>query len=151
MAPGTANRSIFCPAGLLACLAWVAPAVAEDTLLIGGETVTVSRTDCLKITKHVPAADVEYQPGVDVHGRPVAPADVEGSSSVKVPENFTIDITVELDARFGMPATPDFYKPEANIGVVTVEGDQAYFNGQPLATESVNELAEICRKLTKTK
>lgn len=126
------------------------PAAAADTLQIGGETITISRTDCLEIVKHVPAPDVAYQPGVDVRGKPVVPADVGGSPAIKVPENFTIDITVKLDERFGMPATPDLYKPEANIGVVTVEGDKAYFNGQPLATESINELAEICRKLTKT-
>jgi hypothetical protein len=53
--------------------------------------------------------------------------------------------------RFGILVTPDLYKPEANIGVVTVKGDKDYFNGQPLATESINELAEICRKLIKTK
>lgn len=128
---------------LLACLVCAGPAAAD--------TVTVNRTDCLKIVKHVPATDVAYQPGVDVHGKPVVSADVEGSVSVTVPKDFTIDITVKIDDRFGIPATPNLYKPEANIGVVTVKGDKAYFNGQPLATESINELAEICRKLTQTK
>ena len=129
---------------LLACLAWAGPAAAEDAL-------TVNHTDCLKIVKHVPAADVAYQPGVDVRGRPVVSADVAGSNPIAVPKDFTIDITVRIDKRFGVPATSELFRPGANIGVVTVKGDKVYFNGQPLATESVDELAAICRELTKTK
>ena len=127
---------------------WVAWA-AEETHSLGGRTVTVSQADCLKLVKHMPSADAEYKPGVDVRGRAVAPADVEGGYSVVPPKNFTVDITVRLDKRFNIPVTPDLYQPEANIGRVTIEGDKAYFNGQPLATESINELAEICSKLAK--
>lgn len=123
----------------------------EKSQISGGQTVTVRHADCLKLVKHVPSADVAYQPGVDVRGRPVVPADVQGGLSVTPPQDFTIDITVRLDKRFGIPATADLYQPEANIGVVTIKGGKAYFNDQPLATESINELAEICRKLTKEK
>ncbi len=129
---------------------WAALAV-EETHSLGGQTVTVSYADCLKLVKHVPSADVEYKPGVDVRGRAVAPADIAGGYSVVPPKNFTVDITVRLDKRFNIPVTPDLYQPEANIGRVTIEGDKAYFNGQPLATESINELAEICSKRAKKK
>ena len=129
---------------------WAALA-AEKTHSLGGRTVTVSHADCLKLVKHVPSADVEYKPGEDVRVRAVAPADIAGGYSVVPPKNFTVDITVRLDKRFNIPVTPDLYQPEANIGVVTIEGNKAYFNGQPLATESINELAEICNQLAKKK
>lgn len=132
-------------------LAMAYPAAAEDTRILGGEQVTVGRLDCLKLVKHVPAPDVAYRPGVDVRGKPVVPADPEGVGKIVPPENFTIDITVRIDKRFGVPPTAELYRPEARIGAVTVEGDKAYFNGQPLATESVNELAEVCRRLIKEK
>ncbi len=137
------------PLGLVGLTGSWASAADGKTQILGGQTVTVSQTDCLELVKHVPAADVVYEPGVDVHGRPVVPADIGGSLQVTPPKDFTIDITVRLDKRFGIPATADLYQPEANIGVVTIKGNKAYFNGQPLATESIDELAEICRKLTK--
>ena len=120
---------------------------AEETHILGGKTVTLSHDDCLKLPRHVPSADVEYKPGVDVHGRPVVSADIGNSDPIMPPKNFTVDITVRLDKRFNIPVTPNLYQPEANIGTVTIEGDKAYFNGHPLATESVNELAEICSRL----
>jgi len=137
------------------CLSFAARA-AEEIHSLGGRTVTVSQADCLKLTKHVPSADVAYKPGVDVRGRAVAPAEIgDGHSgdghSIMPPKNFTVDITVRLDKRFNIPVTPDLYQPEANIGTITIEGDKAYFNGQPLATESINELAEICSKLAQGK
>ncbi|PCJ60394.1 MAG: hypothetical protein COA65_04020 [Rhodospirillaceae bacterium] len=124
---------------------------AEETHSLGGRTVTVSQADCLKLTKHVPSADVAYKPGVDVRGRAVTPAETGGSHSIVPPNNFTVDITVRLDKRFNIPVTPDLYQPEATIGTITIEGDKAYFNGQPLVTESINKLAEICSKLAQGK
>ena len=36
--------------------------------------------------RHEPAPDVAYQPGVDVHGRAVAPADLNGGSQIELPD-----------------------------------------------------------------
>lgn len=40
--------------------------------------VTHSHQMCLFLDQHTPRADVAYQPGVDVHGKAVVPADLNG-------------------------------------------------------------------------
>jgi hypothetical protein len=68
------------------------------------ETVTVSKQDCSRLIHHQPAPNVAYQPGVDVHGKKVASADLEGSgNSIKLlPEvlQFNVNINpVDYQAR----------------------------------------------------
>lgn len=55
---------------------------------------------------------------------------------------------VEMAPRFGIPATPDLYKAEADIGKVRVrlKDGRAWFNGQPLTSEAQNDLARLCQK-----
>ncbi|MBP5855544.1 hypothetical protein KAJ83_00875 [Marivibrio halodurans] len=42
--------------------------------------IVVSAADCRRLIPHEPSPDVTYQPGVDAHGDPVAPADLPGST-----------------------------------------------------------------------
>lgn len=101
------------------------PAAAdEDT------TVQITREDCGRLVRHLPAADVEYKPGVDVRGRKVAPADLGGGSQWKVPEAITIDIGIDLEEKYGLGAGGK-YTGEAVIaevevnsrtGAVTIDG-----------------------------
>lgn len=129
----------------LACLIAV---VSADAM---GETVTITRSECVNLVRHVPAPDVTYRPGVDVNGNPVTPADLNTGGTVTIPTEFTIPITIDLRDRLGLPADPTRFKPEANIGVVTYREGRAWFNGQPLSTEATATLAGACRsKLGKT-
>jgi hypothetical protein len=109
--------------------------------------VIISRNDCARLVQHHPAPDVAYQPGVDVRGRPVAPADLPGSNpSVAMPEEIAIDITVELQKRFGLPADSALYKPEARVGTVVVKPDgSATFDGQLLTSPEAGALAALCQ------
>ncbi|MBI5120564.1 MAG: hypothetical protein HZA67_06125 [Rhodospirillales bacterium] len=73
------------------------------------ETVTVSKRDCSRLIAHAPSADVAYKSGVDVKGRKVAPADLEGGgNSIKLlPEvlQFNININpVDYQARNALAA-----------------------------------------------
>lgn len=68
------------------------PAVAQETL----------PPECRMIVRHAPDAGVAYQGGADVHGKPVAAADLDagpmadiGTSSIYVP------LTVDLAQRMG--------------------------------------------------
>lgn len=117
-------------------LAVAAPALAQQ--------VRISRTDCSRLVQHRPSADVAYQPGVDARGRPVAPADLAGGVSVQPRTEFTIDIEVDLQRRFGVPANANLYQPKAKVGSITVKGDKAYFDGQPLADQTQDALAAYC-------
>jgi hypothetical protein len=121
---------------LTAC-AWAAPASAE---------VAISRRDCEQLARHEPAPDVTYQPGVDVHGRPVAPADLGGGSQIDLPEVIYIPIEVLVQDRFGIPANSVLYDATALVGVVSVKGNQVYFEDQLLGDPEVAALEEACRE-----
>ncbi|HIC81294.1 MAG TPA: hypothetical protein EYP07_10060, partial [Kiloniellaceae bacterium] len=78
------------------------PAWAEQPYL------TITRADCQRLVRHLPAADVAYQPGVDVRGRPVAPADLGAAEPgaappLALPQAVIIPIEVDLFDRFGIP------------------------------------------------
>ncbi|HEX9791510.1 MAG TPA: hypothetical protein VGA60_12680 [Kiloniellales bacterium] len=125
-------------AGLLAIFAMAA--AAEDQVV-----VTISKADCDRLVEHRPAPDVAYQPGVDVNGQPVVPADLNGGIQIAVPETIRIPITVDLFNRFGIPANPDSFEAEAEVGVVTYRDGRATFNGQPLQDDAAAELSVLCQ------
>lgn len=132
---------------ILAVLAVLAPASGW------AETVVVTAATCEALATYVPAPDVNYRPGVDVNGNPVAPADLGGTPQIKVPEDIVVTITVELARTLGIPAFPDpahpqndIYKPEASIGVVTYKDGRFAFNGQPLQSDAEAELAKLCQR-----
>ena len=114
------------------------------------QQVTITERDCARLVQHVPDADVAYQPGVDVNGRPVVPADLPGSPQIQVPESFSIPITVDLASRLGIPPGGDAdFTAEAAIGRVDVLADgRAFFNGQPLQDEAARQLSLLCQERT---
>ena len=83
---------------LVAALWWLgAPAAAQ-------ERVVITRGECQRLVRHVPAADVAYAPGVDVRGKPVAPADIGGGYDyMQPPEEIAFDLRVDLRNFLGGP------------------------------------------------
>ncbi len=110
-------------------------------------TVIITTADCARLVAHRPAPDVAYRSGVDAHGRPVAPADLDGGIGLELPEDLIIEIEVDLFERFGIPADPANYQSDALIGLVTFENGRFYFNGQPLQNEEEAALAERCQQI----
>ena len=128
--------------------------------------VPVSTADCSKLVQHVPADDVTYKPGVDVHGNAVVPADLGGGTNITMPEQIDIQIGIDLadrlalrDARQagstpGLPGTTTTtpvrkvlpYSGLAPIGVLTIRGNDAYWNGERIAPQDEVALADACRK-----
>lgn len=124
------------------------PAMASQNR--GGRTVTITKADCSRLTRHVPSNDTTYRAGVDVHGKPVVPADLGGTPEIKLPEDITIAITVDIQERFGIPADSTLFEPEAYIGYVTVKKDGAsFFNGKPLTSAEQRALAHLCQRQAK--
>ena len=121
---------------VLAAVAWAAPASAE---------IAISRKDCQRLVNHEPAPDVTYQPGVDVHGRPVAPADLGGGQQIQLPDVIYIPIEVLVQDKYGIPANSVLYDATALVGVVSVRGNQVYFEDQPLTDAEIVALEEACR------
>lgn len=65
-----------------------------DQVSVAGNQVTISRADCQALATYHPAPGVNYQPGVDVNGHYVAPADVPGGFTYNLPEKVEFDIQV---------------------------------------------------------
>lgn len=106
--------------------------------------VIVSRTQCRELQRHQPRGDVEYKPGVDVRGRPVAPADLGGGGGLAVPDTVSFDITVRL-ADFLRQAPRGISDSVARLGRIDVTGREVLFNGMPLTDPAVAEIAALCR------
>jgi hypothetical protein len=121
---------------VLASTAWATPASAE---------IAISRKDCQRLVNHEPAPDVAYQPGVDVHGRPVVPADLGGGQQIQLPDVIYIPIEVLIQDKYGIPANSVLYDATALVGVVSVRGNQVYFEDQPLTDPEIVALEEACR------
>lgn len=120
----------------LLAIAWAAPASAE---------IAISRTDCQRLVNHEPAPDVTYQPGVDVHGRPVVPADLGGGQQIELPDVIYIPIEVLIQDKYGIPANSVLYDATALIGVVAVRGNRVYFEDQELTDPEIAALEQACR------
>ena len=112
------------------------------------ETVTLTETDCRRlVVEHTPGADVAYREGVDVRGRPVAPADLPGSRRLRLRDTYTFDIEVR-------PLAPRPRDPlrlgratSLSVGTVVVTPDgRVFFDGQPLHDETQRALAAACRE-----
>jgi hypothetical protein len=120
---------------LLAFLA-AAPAAAQDRLVI-------RRDVCDQLANLSPSADVEYRRGVDARGRPVAPADLSPESNPRVDE-IVIEIDADMRRRFGLSPARRFFAGEVNVGVVVIQDNKAFFNGQPLEDREQAMLAQFC-------
>ena len=93
----------------------VTPVVAQQS------RVTVSKEDCKRLVRHHPAADVEYKPGVDVRGKAVAPADLQGSRPLKLPDSYEFDITFRVFERLGIEVPTGLGESELKVGTVSVD------------------------------
>jgi hypothetical protein len=125
------------------------------------ETVKLSTGDCTKLVQHQPADDVTYKPGVDVRGKPVAPADLGGGTNMQIPDEIDIHIGIDLADRMawrgsaasaipGLPPSGPTRRvlpyEEASVGMLTIIGNDAYWNGERIAPQDEALLAEACRQ-----
>lgn len=145
-------------AGLAACLLVLAAASASaqsQPQLPGPIPLTpdaardrpvIDLSVCQRLTRHVPAADVEYRPGVDVNGRPVAPADLPGSAGAQPPIPIDLPLSVDLARRMGiaLPSVP-FLPDDVTAVWLSVVGDRLYLNGQPIDPGAEERLYAYCR------
>ncbi|MBI1272784.1 MAG: hypothetical protein GC131_01690 [Alphaproteobacteria bacterium] len=110
------------------------------------QTVVIDHAACQYLTRHFPAPDVEYQPGVDAHGKAVAPADLAGTQTMKLPEDITINLTPDIVQ--WLPSTDyPFDKlagSEIDLGKIVLSGDRVTYNGQPLTDPAQEQLAVLC-------
>jgi hypothetical protein len=130
-------------AALAALLATVSAATAADN------AATISEADCRYLVRHVPGDDVAYKPGVDVHGRKVAPADLEPERRLKVQNDVTVELNIPLEM-FLKEKTPKYLgAADVNVGTVLVDRrtGQITYNGQVVSGGESDAVVAHCRRL----
>lgn len=68
-----------------------------DQVTVAGNQVTINKKDCQALATYRPAQGAkspDYQPGVDVHGHYVAPADASGGFTYALPEKVEFDVQI---------------------------------------------------------
>lgn len=111
-------------------------------------TITVTRSACEQFVRYVPDDDVAYQPGVDVYGNKVAPADLNGGSNIlhSLPKEIEFPVTIDFFEYAGI-AVPNGVGGEQSIGKISFRNGRVYFNDQPLGDDAAsNELIAACRQ-----
>lgn len=100
---------------------------------------------CQSLPTYRAASGVEYQPGVDVHGRAVAPADLNAPLNSAIDDIVRIPVTVDLVRRFNLyPFFGIELKPD--VGTISVHSDgRVEYNGQDLARQAYT----LCARDTK--
>ena len=133
--------------------AWATPAFAIEQIVVTAQA-------CRKIVEHVPSKDVEYKPGVDVHGKKVAPADLSNSYAKLVPDEITLNVGADLADRLGRKRARDSgldpksgarptlaYEGKVPLGKVTLKGNRVFWNDEPLLGDDEALLAASCRNV----
>lgn len=78
--------------------------------------------------------DAAYQPGIDVHGNPVVPADVNAVPTT-VPDVVRIPVSIDLAQRLGN--VPEGVELKTETGMVEVHRDgRVTFNGQDFSQQA---------------
>ena len=125
-------------------MAWI-PAIAESDA--DEPSVWVSPHDCDALIAHRPDASVEYRPGVDAAGRPVAPADLPGHEPLEIgADEVSIKLRIPLSEFYDAPASllPLIGNAEIDPGRVIVRDGVAYLGEHRLADQDQNTIARAC-------
>ena len=119
--------------------------------------VIISKQDCQRAIQHIPSPDVAYKAGVDVHGKPVVPADLPSNGNgIKLPDQIEFKYSIN-PTNFGLTAAQASSQSQLVTGnnsqlpVATIKYDLASglltVNGKPLAGNDQQGIAEECRKI----
>ena len=134
-------------------MAWMVAACGLATGAIAQDSsppLTIAAGDCATLVAHHADDTVAYRPGVDVDGRPAAPADLPGHEPLTLSgEDVAIDPRIPLDAYLTLPASlhPILADAEIGVGLVTLRDGVAYLGERPLGDPAQAALAEACAAL----
>lgn len=138
--------------GYVALIASLAAGLSSS--VAEARTIVVQKSDCLALVRHMPKDGVNYQPGVDVRGRPVVSADA-GTPSMRLPETIELVIGIDIADRLGgrnnaqaRPLLP--YEGKSILGVLSIDGNNVLWNGEPVDRETQAGLTEACQVAMKS-
>ncbi len=143
-----ASRTTICYRSVtIAALAIVAATASRAA----ERMIAIARSDCELAVRYVSPAGVDYRPGVDVNGRPVAPADLD-DQRLQLPESIPVIITEDMRKRFRVSHHSPLFDADAVVGIVELRlsDRRLTFNGVELSDPEANALAAMCRDATKS-
>ncbi len=110
------------------------------------QKIVISEKNCRYLVRHTPSDDVAYKPGVDVRGKPVKSADLEGGYQLDLPEDYSFDITHKVFGALKHKAGK-LGDSAMTLGRVTVSrGGSVKFNGKRLGRKEKQAVAAACRE-----
>jgi hypothetical protein len=125
---------------------------------VQARTITVRGSECQRLVQQASTTSATYTPGVDVRGKAVAPADLDGGSNLILPEAIDIQIGVDLADRLGVLASKSKglardqavrqampFEGKVPLGTITVKGQDVFWNGERLLPQDQVLLTEACR------
>ncbi len=115
--------------------------------------ISISGQDCVRMTKSRAVPGANYTPGVDVHGKPVAPADLPGSGgTIQVPQVIEFDYTINPMTYGGANslASKGLDPGNTQMSVAHIKYDMGTntftINGQPISSGDQAALSRECAK-----
>lgn len=116
------------------------PQVQPDSPVEVDEPFSFSDADCRWLTRHIPDADVAYKPGVDVHGKAVVPADLNGTYDFELPETVIASVSRRLLGHRNLEQETPFAEIEIDVATGAIR-----INGRGLESEEQEQLVAWCR------
>lgn len=127
--------------GLLLACSLAAPALAAERHAYGDD-------ECQRAARISAAPGAEYQPGVDVNGRPVAPADIQPGVKIDPPRVIEFPVTMDVAKRLGFD-TRGPYEANVTVANVRIDGNRVSINGQEVNPDDSVDLVAACRAAKK--
>ena len=126
--------------------ALLASLVAVPVMAGGKGKAQVSGKDCKRLLKNAQVG-AAYQPGVDVRGKKVKGANLDGDSPIKLPKTIAFDFDLSLAGKYGIPDDKN-YDPSLSVGKVKYDlgSGKLTFNGKPLSPSGEAAVSKACAK-----
>ncbi|MCC7305195.1 MAG: hypothetical protein IT558_02935 [Alphaproteobacteria bacterium] len=103
------------------------PALAEEAN---------QETMCRLLPEHRPEVNIAFSPGVDVHGKAVVPADVEGAKPLQNFDTVEIPVEINLLQKFGVDA-PAGVELQPYAALISIHKDgRVDYNGQDISQQA---------------
>lgn len=112
-----------------------------STAAVADDNTQIMREICNRMVRYQPEVGVTYQPGIDVRGHPVVPANDSPPFEFELPDPIVINLNIDMAQRLGitLPAGIDM---DADLGVLAIHRDgRVYLNGQSI---QYNRGAVLC-------
>ena len=134
--------------GLFLLVGFLPAHAGSKTEQIGPQEVVITQDTCLQLVEHRPDPDVAYQPGMDVRGNDVVPADLNAGQKVFIPDQFIVDLDVFLGDALDIDLGLTGDKTEASIVDVqfNTKTQEVLLNDQVLLSAKDTHITDLCQE-----